>query len=52
MFTNTSYAEAFAYGQLQAGFLAELCATATTIEDIDWPRADKLLEEYDIKLTF
>ena len=52
MFTNISYADAFACGQLQAGLLAELCATATRIEDIDWQTAGKLLEEYDRKLTF
>ncbi|STX28659.1 kynurenine 3-monooxygenase [Legionella beliardensis] len=51
MFTNVSYAHALAVGQLQNEFLNKICANIKTINDLNWPHIDLLMEEYDKKLA-
>lgn len=51
MFTNTPYAEAQAYGDVQAEFLDLICEQMERIEDIDWYKVEKSLNYYDKKLA-
>jgi len=51
MFTNTPYAEAEAIGHLQNELLNEICATARSIDAIDWLNIDVFVKKYDKKLA-
>jgi kynurenine 3-monooxygenase len=51
MFTNTPYAEAQVYGDIQAEFLEMICENAETIDDIDWIKVENFLNFYDKKLA-
>ena len=51
MFTNTPYAQAKAHGEVQATFLDEICASAESLDDMDWKKVDKAMVEYDKKLA-
>lgn len=51
MFTNTSYAKAYAVGALQASFLNSVCDPIERIEEIDWNKVEKKLKQHDGKLA-
>ncbi|MFT4059463.1 MAG: NAD(P)/FAD-dependent oxidoreductase [Legionella sp.] len=51
MFTNTPYAKAQVYGDIQAEFLEMVCENAESIDDIDWIKVEKFLNFYDKKLA-
>ncbi|MCP0913697.1 FAD-dependent monooxygenase [Legionella sp. 27cVA30] len=51
MFSNIPYETAYAYGEVQAAFLNDLCKDAHTIDEIDWKMVDKEIAKYDKKLT-
>ncbi|KTD30015.1 MULTISPECIES: FAD-dependent oxidoreductase [Legionella] len=51
MFTNTPYAIANAYGEVQAELLTQICKKVRCIKEIDWNNVDKLMEQYDKKLA-
>ncbi|MCH7680024.1 FAD-dependent monooxygenase [candidate division KSB1 bacterium] len=43
-FHRIPYSVALAKGKLQEKILAELCAAITSVEDLDWQRADELIK--------
>lgn len=51
MFTNTPYAAAMAHGAVQNAFLERICEQAAKISDVDWPRVDALMRDYDKALS-
>lgn len=51
MFSNTPYAVALAHGRVQNAFLDRICRQASRIDDVDWPRVDELMQEYDKELA-
>lgn len=51
MFSNTPYAEALAYGEVQFDFLEEICAQVNSLSEIDWKKVEQRLPDYDKKLA-
>lgn len=51
MFTNTPYAKAKAYGDVQSELLESICAKVKNSKEIDWKQVDKLMDQYDKKLA-
>lgn len=51
MFTNTPYAKALACGQVQGDLLNEICKVTSSIENINWPYVDNLMDKYNKSLT-
>jgi kynurenine 3-monooxygenase len=45
MFHLLPYAEAYRRGRIQAGILEELCASVTSVDEVDLARARQLIEE-------
>lgn len=51
MFTNVPYAHALQLGQWQKQFLKHICSSINDVKEINWLEIDKLMLEYDKKLT-
>lgn len=51
MFTNTPYHTAEEIGVLQDKMLQDLCENVETLKEIDWEKAEHLMQTYDKKLT-
>ena len=51
MFTNTPYADALLYGQLQGELLNKICLTVRSVKDVNWQEVDILMNQYDKKLA-
>ncbi|MBA2656119.1 MAG: FAD-dependent monooxygenase [Tatlockia sp.] len=51
MFTNTPYAKAKAYGEVQNVFLDQICDKVRSIKDINWNEINFLMKDYDKKLA-
>lgn len=51
MFSNTAYALARAYGELQHAFLEKITENIEEINEVDWDKIDKMIPEYDNKLA-
>jgi kynurenine 3-monooxygenase len=48
-FHRLPYAEALRRADIQESILQQLCASITSVEEIDWPSADRLIKERLIK---
>ena len=48
-FHRLPYAEALRRADIQESILKQLCASITSVEEIDWPSADRLIKERLIK---
>ncbi|MFA5960377.1 MAG: NAD(P)/FAD-dependent oxidoreductase [Tatlockia sp.] len=51
MFSNTPYATAYAIGELQNELVDEIGKNTQSIESVNWPYVDKLMDSYDKKLA-
>ncbi|VEG89740.1 FAD-dependent oxidoreductase [Legionella spiritensis] len=51
MFTNTPYAKAKLYGDVQAELLRLICEKVRYMEEINWLHVDYLMDQYDKKLA-
>lgn len=51
MFTNVPYATAWAIGEVQQGFLDEVCRLISDIKEVDWNNISQMVKKYDRKLT-
>lgn len=51
MFTNTPYALAKAYGEVQLKLLDTLCSPINNLKEINWHEVDELMLVYDKNLT-
>ncbi len=51
MFTNTPYAVAKAYGEVQDTFLRDICLNIQAIEEVDWEKVDLMMLKYDKNLA-
>nr|HAT8713449.1 NAD(P)-binding protein [Legionella jordanis] len=51
MFSNTPYAKARAYGEIQQELLNSICKQVRCIEEVDWKEVDNLIKEYDKNLA-
>ncbi|ASQ45556.1 FAD-dependent oxidoreductase [Legionella clemsonensis] len=51
MFTNTPYATAKAYGELQQEVLDKICEKVRSINEIDWEKVNKIMRQYDKNLA-
>lgn len=47
MFSNTPYAKARAYGEVQNEFLREISANINSLETVDWQKIDLEMNKYD-----
>ncbi len=52
MFTNTPYALAKAYGDIQQQMLSRICKKIKTLKEINWAEVSVLMKEYDKNLAF
>lgn len=51
MFTNTPYALAKAYGEVQDDLLRETCSNINSLQEVNWQKVDELMIQYDKKLA-
>lgn len=51
MFTNTPYAHALAQGELQVTLLDQICCSINNVKEVNWPKVDELMLNYDKKLA-
>ncbi|QDP73002.1 FAD-dependent monooxygenase [Legionella israelensis] len=51
MFTNTPYAMAKAYGEVQDELLRKICSDINSFEEVNWKKVNQLMIQYDKKLA-